>query len=119
MSDIRIDLSVIDGSWSTRLLRTGAMFELSHGADHKGVALFSFNIHVEAMDFYFVVRDCDESREAYNAAKTVQTDHDALAWFVRFLPRERLLDTMSAIANTARDEGREDLREQIRSLLLD
>ncbi len=95
------------------------MFELSHGADHKGVALFSFNIHVEAMDFYFVVRDCDESREAYNAAKTVQTDHDALAWFVRFLPRERLLDTMSAIANTARDEGREDLREQIRSLLLD
>lgn len=77
MSDIRIDLSVIDGSWSTRLLRTGAMFELSHGADHKGVALFSFNIHVETLDFYFVVRDSDESREAYNAAKTVQLQGSA------------------------------------------
>lgn len=118
MTDVRIDLSPIDESWSTRLMRTGARFELSHGATHKGTPLFSFNIHVDAVDFHFVVRDCDESREAYNVANMVQNDHDALAWFVRFLPRERLLDAMSAIARTAYSEGGEDLREQFRSLLL-
>lgn len=118
MTDIRINLPAIAGSWSACLLRAGTMFRLSQGADCKGTAMYTLNIHVEGVDFYFVVRDRDEGQEAFTAAKTIQTDHDAREWLAQFLPRERLLDAMAAIAKTAHDEGREELRGQFRSLLL-
>lgn len=94
------------------------MFCLSQGADCKGTATYTLNIRIEGVDFYFVVRNRDEGQEAFAAAKTIQTDHDAREWLAQFLPRERLFDAMAASAKTARAEGREELRDQFRSLLL-